>query len=50
MKLQKGIVKYKDRDDIVCLYGVTDDGKQYYFLDETDNLSNILIPYNHQII
>ena len=37
MKLQKGIVKYKDRDDIVCLYGVTDDGKQYYFLDETDN-------------
>ena len=37
MKLQKGIVKYKDRDDIVCLYGVKDDGKQYYFLDETDS-------------
>ena len=35
MKIQKGIVKYKDRNDIVCCYGVTDDGKQYYFLDET---------------
>lgn len=36
MKIQKGIVKYKDRNDIVCTYGVTADGKQYYFLDETD--------------
>ena len=36
MKIQKGIVKYKDRNDIVCTYGVTDDGKQFYFLDETD--------------
>ena len=36
MKIQKGIVKYKDRNDIVCTYGVTDDGKQYYFLDEND--------------
>jgi len=36
MKIQKGIVKYKDRDDIECLYGTTDDGKAYYFLDETD--------------
>lgn len=36
MKIQKGIVKYKDRNDIVCFYGVTDDGRQYYFLDETD--------------
>ena len=36
MKIQKGIVKYKDRNDIVCTYGVTDDGRQYYFLDETD--------------
>ena len=33
MQVQKGIVKYKDRSDIVCTYGVTDDGKQYYFLD-----------------
>lgn len=36
MKIQKGIVKYKDRNDIVCTYGVTGDGKQYYFLDEND--------------
>ena len=35
MKIQKGIVKYKDRNDIVCCYGVTDEGKQYYFLDES---------------
>lgn len=34
MKIQKGIVKYKDRNDIVCAYGVTDDGRQYFFLDE----------------
>ena len=36
MQIQKGIVKYKDRSDISCMYGVTEDGKQYYFLDETD--------------
>ena len=36
MKIQKGIVKYKDRNDIVCTYGVADGGKQFYFLDETD--------------
>ncbi len=36
MQIQKGIVKYKDRSDIVCNYGVTEDGRQYYFLDETD--------------
>ena len=37
MKIQKGIVKYKDRNDIVCTYGLTDDGKQYYFLDESES-------------
>jgi len=37
MKIQKGIVKYKDRNDIVCTYGVTDNGKQFYFLDENDD-------------
>lgn len=36
MKIEKGIVKYKDRSDIVCTYGTTDDGTKYYFLDETD--------------
>ena len=42
MKIQKGIVKYKDRDDIVCTYGVTDSGKNYYFLENSDSkrLSN----------
>ena len=33
MKIQKGIVKYKDRDDIVCTYGITDGGKNYYFIE-----------------
>ena len=31
MKIQKGLVKYKERSDIICTYGITDDGKQYYF-------------------
>lgn len=39
MQIQKGLVKYKDRTDIVCTYGLTDDGKQYYFLDE-NSISN----------
>lgn len=33
MKVQKGQVKYKDRSDIICTYGIAEDGKQYYFLD-----------------
>ena len=36
MKLQKGIVKYKDRTDIVVNYCVTDNGETYYFLDAKD--------------
>ena len=42
MKIQKGIVKYKDRDDIVCTYGVTDSGQNYYFieLEDAKRLSN----------
>ena len=36
MKIQRGIVRYKDRDDIVCTYALMDDGTQYYFLDEND--------------
>ena len=36
MKIQKGNVKYKDRNDIVCTYGIVDDGTQYYFMDSTD--------------
>lgn len=39
MQIQKGLVKYKDRSDIVCTYGTTDDGKTYYFLDG-EKLSN----------
>ena len=39
MKIQKGLVKYKDRSDIVCTYAITDDGKQYYFLNDS-KLSN----------
>ncbi len=33
MQIQRGIVKYKDRSDYDCRYGVTDDGKQYYLFD-----------------
>lgn len=39
MQIQKGLVKYKDRSDIVCTYGLTDEGRQYYFLDNT-SMSN----------
>ena len=39
MQVQKGLVKYKDRSDIICTYGTTDDGKTYYFLDG-EKLSN----------
>ncbi len=34
MQIQRGLVKYKDRSDIICTYGVTGDGKQYYFLND----------------
>ena len=33
LKVQKGIVKYKDRSDIVCTYGTLEDNTNYYFLD-----------------
>lgn len=34
MQIQRGLVKYKDRSDIVCTYGITDAGLQYYFLED----------------
>ena len=34
MQIQRGLVKYKDRSDIICTYGVSPTGIQYYFLDE----------------
>ena len=46
MKIQKAVVQYKDRDDIICMYGIVDDGtkegKKLYFLgdDETKKFSN----------
>ena len=36
MKILKGNVKYKDRNDITCTYGTVDDGTAYYFMDSTD--------------
>lgn len=39
MQIQRGLVKYKDRSDIICTYGVGSTGIQYYFLDEA-RLSN----------
>lgn len=35
MKIQVGQVKYKGRDDYRVVYGITDAGKIYYFLDDT---------------
>lgn len=35
MKIQVGQVKYKGRDDYRVVYGTTDAGKIYYFLDDT---------------
>lgn len=34
MKKQTGQVQYKDRNDYFVTYGITDDGKQYYFIDK----------------
>ena len=36
LKIQKGLVSYQGNNDIDCLFGVTDGGKQYYFIDPTD--------------
>ena len=33
LKNQRGIVRYQGRDDIVCAYGIRDDGVQFYYLD-----------------
>lgn len=35
MNIQVGQVKYKGRDDYRVIYGTTEDGKVYYFLDNT---------------
>ena len=35
MQIQRGLVKYKDRSDIICTYGISEDGSQYYFLDDS---------------
>lgn len=43
MQIQKGLVKYKDRTDIVCTYGLTEEGKQYYFLDNTSMTNGNII-------
>lgn len=43
MKIQKGLVKYKDRSDIVCTYGITDDGRQFYFLNDSKLSNNNII-------
>ena len=40
MNIQEGKVKYKDREDIRCKYGVTDDNRQYYFIDDKEFKNN----------
>ena len=37
MNIQVGQVKYKGRDDYRVIYGTTEDGKVYYFLDKLTN-------------
>ena len=43
MQIQKGLVKYKDRNDILCTYGLTEEGRQYYFLDNTSMTNGNII-------
>ena len=43
MKIQVGQVKYKGRDDYQVVYGTTDSGKVYYFLDDTVLANNARI-------
>lgn len=41
MKIQKGQVQYKDRNDYYVTYGLTDDGRQYYFIEkDVEQLKN----------
>lgn len=37
MTVQKGLVKYKDRTDLLCTYGTNESGVNYYFLSELAN-------------
>ncbi len=37
MTVQKGLVKYKDRTDLLCTYGTNESGINYYFLSELAN-------------
>lgn len=37
MTVQKGLVKYKDRTDLLCTYGTNENGVNYYFLSELAN-------------
>ena len=37
MTVQKGLVKYKDRTDLLCTYGTNESGVNYYFLSELVN-------------
>ena len=43
MQIQSGIVKYKDRTDLMCTYGITDEGKQYYFMAKPLTNGNIIV-------
>lgn len=48
MQVQKGQVKYKDRSDIICTYGVVN-GKKYFFL-EGETLPEDLIVVTTELI
>lgn len=37
MTVQKGLVKYKDRTDLLCTYGTNESGVNYYFLSKLAN-------------
>ncbi len=42
MQKLQGNVQYKDRKDILCSYGVMDDGTNYYFIGEPLSNGNII--------
>ena len=43
MQRLQGNVQYKDRKDIVCSYGVMDDGTNYFFIGEPLSNGNIIV-------
>lgn len=43
MEIKKGIVRDQGYDDVNCTYGITEDGKQYYFIEKGELEDNKVI-------